>query len=219
MIKKLNKFHFTEFFGNFISRKSGQKCCQYNQNGKPLSEEIVKKFLIEVKEKNTKVVNSLTDLTEFERERKLITWEPDDKYTKLYKLFYFRNVFSLTDFIKELYELDFNSNLMQIPNIEVKKQELLKIELETPKLKGLSYKDLQLAFAIDSINIKKYMLVPIKNEDNYKKEIRIILLEDQNKKIMHELKNGSTQDEEEKSRFRNKYDSIVYNKVTNTEKH
>ena len=25
------------FYGNNISRKAGQKCCPYNQNGKPLS--------------------------------------------------------------------------------------------------------------------------------------------------------------------------------------
>jgi len=216
MFKKNNKFYFSEFFGSFISRKSGQKCCQYNQNGKPLTSDIVKKFLDDLNIKNSKAASLLTDLSDFEKERKLITWTPDEKYTKLYRLFYFRNVFSLTDYIKELYEIDYNSNIMQIPNIEVKKQELLKIELETPKLKGLSYKDFQLAFAIDSIDYKKYMLVPIKEESNYKKEIRQIHLEDQNKKIMREIINGSPEKEEEKSRFRNKYDSIVYNKITNS---
>jgi len=216
MFRKNNKFYFSEFFGNFISRKSGQKCCQYNQNGKPLTSDIVKKFLDDLNIKNLKAASLLTDLSDFEKERKLITWTSDEKYTKLYRLFYFRNVFSLTDYIKELYEIDYNSNIMQIPNIEVKKQELLKIELETPKLKGLSYKDFQLAFAIDSIDYKKYMLVPIKEESNYKKEIRQIHLEDQNKKIMQEIINGNPEKKEEKSHFRNKYDSIVYNKITNS---
>ena len=218
----MNKFYFSDFFGNYISRKSGQKCCQFNQNGKPLSVDIVKKFLDEVDSKNRKAVEEIKGLSDFEKDRKFITWTPNNDYTKLYRLFYFRNVFSLTDFIKELYELDFNSNIKQIPNIEVKKQELLKIELETPKLKGLSYKDFQLAFAIDSINLKKFMLVPIKDEANYKKEIRQINLEDQNKKIMWELEHGSKENkegnegtQEEKSRFKNKYDSILYNKTQN----
>ena len=33
------------FFGKTISRKAGQKCCPYNQNGKPLSQAKVEDFL------------------------------------------------------------------------------------------------------------------------------------------------------------------------------
>jgi hypothetical protein len=33
------------FYGNHISRKHGQKCCPYNQNGKPLSKEKIEEFL------------------------------------------------------------------------------------------------------------------------------------------------------------------------------
>ena len=33
------------FYGNNISRKHGQKCCPYNQNGKPLSQHKVDEFL------------------------------------------------------------------------------------------------------------------------------------------------------------------------------
>jgi hypothetical protein len=33
------------FYGDNISRKAGQKCCPYNQNGKPLSQQKVDEFL------------------------------------------------------------------------------------------------------------------------------------------------------------------------------
>lgn len=33
------------FYGANISRKAGQKCCPYQQNGKPLSQEKVEEFM------------------------------------------------------------------------------------------------------------------------------------------------------------------------------
>ena len=33
------------YFGEHISRKHGQKCCPYGQNGKPLSPEKVEEFM------------------------------------------------------------------------------------------------------------------------------------------------------------------------------
>lgn len=84
MISKQIKRHFA-FFGNHISRKHGQKCCPYGQNGKPLSQEVVRQFLS--RPENT-------------------AWQTDASHSRIYRIFYFRNVFKMTAFIKDLYELD-----------------------------------------------------------------------------------------------------------------
>jgi pterin-4a-carbinolamine dehydratase len=191
------KKYFCELFGNFISRKSGQKCCVYGQNGKPLSKETVIKFLNTLKNSDLDYINN-----EMISDRNLVNWSANEDFTRLSRLFYFKNVFSLTDFIKEIYNLDYTSNLQQIPNISVSNKEILKIELYTPALKGLAIKDLQLATAINSLNFKNFQLVPIKDEKDYRKEIRSINIEENKSKI----------DYIEKSKLKNKYDSISYEK-------
>ena len=40
------------FYGKNISRKHGQKCCPYGQNGKPLSEAKVTEFLSQYSSEN-----------------------------------------------------------------------------------------------------------------------------------------------------------------------
>jgi pterin-4a-carbinolamine dehydratase len=197
-----NRKQFCNLLGNFISRKSGQKCCVYGQNGKPLNKEVVEKFLKNLTI-NYEDVNKNNTLSEFEINRKQINWEPNEEYTKLKRLFYFRNVFLLTDFIKEIYNIDYISNLQQIPNISVSNQEIFKIELHTPALKGLSFRDLQLAMAINSLNFDKYKLTAIKNEQNYRRELRLITIEDERKKNLSDSIS-------EGSRFKNKYDALVY---------
>ncbi len=74
---------------------------------------------------------------------------------------FFKNVFALTDFIKELYDIDYSSNSHQIPNISVNTKEVFKIELYTQLLKGLANKDIQLAFAINILKFDKFLLYPI----------------------------------------------------------
>jgi pterin-4a-carbinolamine dehydratase len=204
MVKK----YFCEMLGNFISRKSGQKCCVYGQNGKPLSPDAVKKFLdnlqsnLEYEVKNSKEIESLT---EFQKSRKLITWVANDDYTRLFRLFHFKNVFLLTDLIKEIYHLDFKSNTQQVPNISISNQDLFKIELYTPALKGLSFRDFQLAVAINSINFQKYKMIPLKDEKTYKREIRLLNIEEERAK--NELGEGVITD---RTKLKNKYDGLIY---------
>jgi len=204
---KFQKRNFceSEIFGNFISRKSGQKCCVYGQNGKPLKKETVIKFLenMQVTNKYEKEKNNY--LNEFKKNLKLINWKPNEDYTVLTRVFYFKNVFYLTDFIKEIYNTDYSSNLQQIPNIHVLKKELLKIELTTPDLKGLSMKDLQLAFALNTLNFDKFLIYPIKDEENYKREIRSINIYEQQEKENHQ----------ERTKLKNKYDALEYDKINN----
>lgn len=204
-------------FGEFLSRKHGQKCCTYNQNGKPLSKEIIDKFLNGFLESSKmELINNpkLKNLTEYEKELYLLNWQVSKNYTELIRIFYFKNVFLLTDFIKELYELDLSSNIMQIPGIEVKYQDVFKITLYTPRLKGLSYKDLQLAGLINTLNFKKYMLIPLSSEEHFRKEIRRFNIEEQNKSIYEELlKKG-----EKRTTLENKYDDVIYQQINKNNK-
>ena len=205
LLNKLQARNFCEILGNFISRKSGQKCCIYGQNGKPLKQDSIVKFLENLKNTNLEEAQKLENLTEFRKTLKLITWKPNEDFTILSRIFYFKNVFYLTDFIKEIYNADYSTNLQQIPNIHVIKKELLKIELTTPDLKGLSMKDLQLAFAINSLNYEKFLLYPISNEENYKKEIRNIGLYE-----AEELENKELS--LQRTKLKNKYDALLYEK-------
>jgi len=205
-LSKIHKKSFCEILGSFLSRKSGQKCCVYGQNGKPLKKETVKKFLDNMQATNNFEVQKERDISDFRKSLKLINWKPNEDYTILTRVFYFKNVFYLTDFIKEIYNTDYSANLQQIPNIHVLKKELLKIELTTPDLKGLSMKDLQLAFALNSLSFEKFLLYPIMEEENYKREIRNITLFEQQDKG----KDGSFQ---ERTKLRNKYDALQYEKL------
>jgi len=152
------------FYGNAISRKHGQKCCPYGQNGKPLSEETVKNFC----------------------EGGAPEWKANSDFTMLTRSFYLKNIYSAVEFLKDLYEMD-AMNTKQIPNAHIIDQDIVRVELRTPKLKGLSYKDLELAAMIDSFDFKKYQLVPLEDEKNYKKIIRQIKIEEDNKAIEDEI--------------------------------
>jgi pterin-4a-carbinolamine dehydratase len=191
-----SKKFFCELLGNSISRKTGQKCCIYGQNGKPLREEVITKFLSDLYSNIKREIEN-TQLTENQKRLKLINWQASDNYTRLYRLFYFRNVFLLSQFVNDLYDLDYSTDIHQIPNIAVSNKELLKIELYTPLLKGLANKDLQLAFAINTLDFDKYSLVSIKDESNYKKEIRQITLEDESNRV-----------EPARTKLKNKYDAL-----------
>ena len=45
-------------------------------------------------------------------------------------------------------------------------QDIVKVELHTKPLKGLSYRDLELATIIDSFDFEKYKLVPVEKGAN-----------------------------------------------------
>ena len=60
----------------------------------------------------------------------------------------------------------------QIPNISIFNQDIVRIELYTKQLKGLSFRDLELATIIDSFEFDKYKLVQLEKEDGYRKVIR-----------------------------------------------
>ena len=75
---------------------------------------------------NFQEIQNLRNLSDFEKNLKLIKLAPNENFTSISRIFYFKNVFYLMDFIKEIYNLDYTSDLQVIPNIQVYKKELLK---------------------------------------------------------------------------------------------
>ena len=69
----------------------------------------------------------------------------------------------------------------QIPNVSIIDQDIVRVQLHTIPLKGLSYRDLQLAQIIDSFDLEKYKLVPLKTEQGYKKIVRHMKIEEEMK--------------------------------------
>ena len=57
-------------------------------------------------------------------------------------------------------------------------QDIVKVELHTKPLKGLSYRDLELATIIDSFDFEKYKLVPVEKGANVQKAIRKIKVDE-----------------------------------------
>lgn len=149
---------------NKISRKAGKKCCPYGQDGKPLTKDIVTSYL--------KEINSKT-----------LIWNANDCFTRITTSLLFFDIMKAVDLIKEVYDLDERTNTKQIPNIYIKQQQILTIEMYTNLLKGLSHRDFQLSGIINEINLNKYDVVPLKtnvyeaNSDSLlRKEIRAIKL-------------------------------------------
>ena len=83
----ITQLQYCGFFGKNISRKAGQKCCPYNQNGKPLSQEKVDDFL-----------KQQVGGQKF--------WNVDEEYTRLTRSYYLQNIFGATEFVKAIYEAD-----------------------------------------------------------------------------------------------------------------
>ena len=156
------------FYGNNISRKAGQKCCPYGQNGKPLSEDKVQQFIAQYK----------TQATETAQQSGV--WQTNEDCTVLTRQFYLKNIFCAVEFIKDLYEMD-SMTTQQIPNVHILDQDIVKVELHTKSLKGLSYRDLELATIIDSFDFEKYKLVPIESTVKLDRTIRKIKIDEQAK--------------------------------------
>ena len=104
-----------------------------------------------------------------------------------------------------MYQAD-SMSTQQIPNMSIVDQDLVRVQLHTKVLGGLSFRDLQLAHIIDSFDLQKYKLVALNSELNYKKVIRRKRIEEEMKRMEQEI--IST----EGSRFGNKFketDKIV----------
>ena len=74
------------------------------------------------------------------------------------------------------------------------------MSLHTKPLKGLSYRDLELATIIDSFDYEKYKLVPIEKTGNVQRSIRKIKVDEQTKQLEDEIASTAGG-----SRFGNKF--------------
>ena len=95
----------------------------------------------------------------------------------------------------------------QIPNVHILDQDIVKVELHTKPLKGLSYRDLELATIIDSFDFEKYKLVPVEKGANVQRAIRKIKVDEQTKQIEDEIASTAGG-----SRFGNKFKTTDYDK-------
>ena len=66
-------------------------------------------------------------------------------------------------------------------------QDIVRVELHSIPLKGLSYRDLELAIIVDSFDYEKYKLVPLEKEKGYKRVIRAIKIDDEMKAMEEEI--------------------------------
>ena len=95
----------------------------------------------------------------------------------------------------------------QIPNVHIIDQDIVKLELHTKPLKGLSYRDLELATIIDSFDFEKYKLVPIETGRELGRAIRRIKVDEQAKQFQDEIANSAGG-----NRFGNKFKTTDYDK-------
>ena len=132
----------------------------------------------------------------------IVWWNPNKEYTRLTRSFYLENIFNAVEFVKDVYEMDAETT-KQIPNISILDQDIVRVELYTGPLKGLSFRDLELATIIDSFEFKKYNLIPLEKEKGYKRMMRAMRLDKQNEEIEDEIAAMAGG-----SRFGNKFKSI-----------
>lgn len=147
----LRKF---SFFGKNLSRVAGQKCCEYGQNGKPLSQEFVEDFL-----------KTGSDEIRF--------WRPNKEFKILTHSWFFVNYVQAAAFLLEIAKLDSMNILKQQPNLQILRKEIFRVELTTTKLGGLSKADLVLATQISLMPFKEYSVIPIMDEINFRRDMRL----------------------------------------------
>ena len=120
--------------------------------------------------------------------------------------YYLKNIFCATEFVKDLYTAD-SISTQQIPNVSILDQDIVRVELHTKPLKGLSYRDFELALIIDSFDLKKYELVPLTTETGYRKVVRAMRIDEEMAQMESEILAS-----EGTKRFGNKFRKSDYTK-------
>ena len=86
-------------------------------------------------------------------------------------------------------------------------QDIVRVELHSQPLKGLSYRDFELAMIIDSFDLEKYQLVPLTTEKGYKKVVRAMRIDEEMASMESEILAT-----EGTKRFGNKFRKSDYSK-------
>ena len=63
----------------------------------------------------------------------------------------------------------------------------MRVELHSKPLKGLSFRDLELATIIDAIDFDKYDLLKLEKEKGYKSKVRALRIEEEMAKMEQEI--------------------------------
>jgi pterin-4a-carbinolamine dehydratase len=167
MLGFVKKYKFS-FFNSKISTKYGEKCCRYNQNGKPLDPETVSSILETIKP----FVKG---------------WKLNESSTILYRYFFTEDYPMGVQFIKEIAKIDALST-KNCPSFQMIGGEILKLELYSPPLKGLSQLDFQLAMSINKLNFDEFFLIPLESLENYRAEVQSIRFKRQSDDIQRKLR-------------------------------
>jgi Pterin-4a-carbinolamine dehydratase len=155
------------FFNQKISTKVSDKCCRYNQNGKPLDKETVLKH-----------AESISKFIE--------GWKFNEDYTRMYRMFYARDYLMAVQFIKDIAKMDALSS-RNCPSFQIKGGDFVKVELYSPSLDGLSQVDFQLAMEINNMKIDEYFLIPVEKEKNYRREAHLKMREKESEEMQQKL--------------------------------
>lgn len=156
------------FYNSQISEKYGQKCCRYNQNSLPMPPETAKSTF-----------NSIRDF--------LIGWNLNESCKALCRNYYFEDYPLAIQFLKEIAKIDALTT-KNCPSFHVEKGELLKLELYSPSLAGLSQIDFELAMRINGLKSEEFGLIEITDLNNYKDEVKMLKFKRESAKIQKALK-------------------------------
>ncbi len=156
------------FFGGRLSPKFGKPCCKYGQDGKPLSKE--------------KALASFEEVREF-----LPGWSLNEAYTSLRKFVYLNDFYKAPEIIKRVIDID-QMDTQNKPSVELINGDLLKIELKSHSVGGLSHVDFELAILLNGIDFESYHCIPVSGEKGYRREVREVKSQFESKKIEEMLK-------------------------------
>ena len=165
-IQQILKKNFS-FFNGQISPNFGTPCCKYGQQGKPLAFKKVQEAWRE-----------LQDNLQF--------WNLNEEHTKLNKFVFLTNYYMSPRIIREIIAIDEMDTRNQ-PCVSVLNGDLLKIEVFSNSIGGLSMVDFELALKLNSIDFPKFGGIELKTDKNYRMEIRMMKNEEENRKVRASL--------------------------------
>ncbi len=116
-------------------------------------------------------------------------WKLNDPYRMLIRDFYFEDYPLAVQFMKEIAKIDALST-KNCPSFHLEKGELLRIELYSASLEGLSQIDFELAMRINELKTGEFSLIEIQNVKDYKKEVQMVRFKREGERIQKELKEG-----------------------------
>lgn len=155
------------FFNGKISPKTGSKCCRYGLNGIPFNQQQVDTFK-----------ESMKGLIE--------GWSISEGNKSLYRFFYSEDYLGAIEFVNNVVSVDQKTTQNQ-PEFHITNGNLVKVELTSHTLKGLSQVDFELASRINGINFEDLNVIPVSSDKRYRAEVRMIVKKKEDERILKQL--------------------------------